>query len=197
MGTKTLCGALKTVQIGLKYNMTRKMIEEHINVILFEISLPLMLVSQNEFDLWQENQIEYVRMQMDESNPFNSKILVRNLVKQITGIRKSRKVKVGEYLQNYLTVLASNLETTSPDFRIKEAVLHSLGSLSEHVSLSLELQASLEPLLQQSVFGELVAENPILRARAIWVYGKLGSLPGAFNSPTGQEHLRHVLNGIY
>jgi hypothetical protein len=37
-------------------------------------------------------------MQMDESNPFNSKILVRNLVKQITGIRKSRKVKVGEYL---------------------------------------------------------------------------------------------------
>jgi hypothetical protein len=47
------------------------------------------------------------------------------------------------------------------------------------------------------VFAELEAENPMLRARAIWVYGKLGSLPAAFNSPTGQEHLRHVLNGIY
>jgi hypothetical protein len=139
VGTKTLCGALKTVQIGLKYSQTRKMIEQHINVILYEISLPLMLVSQNEFDLWQENSIEYVRMQMDESNPFNSKILVRNLVKQITGIRKSRKVKVGEYLQNYLQILAQNLEATSPDFRIKEAVLHSLGSLQDHVSLSLEL----------------------------------------------------------
>jgi len=45
VGTKTLCGALKTVQIGLKYSQTRKMIEEHINVILFEISLPLMLVT--------------------------------------------------------------------------------------------------------------------------------------------------------
>ena len=78
-------------------------------------------------------------MQMDESNPFNSKILVRNLVKQITGIRKSRKVKVGEYLQNYLQILASNLESTSPDFRIKEAVLHSLGSLQEHVAISLDL----------------------------------------------------------
>lgn len=85
------------------------MIEQHINAILYEISLPLMLVSQNEFDLWQENQIEYVRMQMDETNPFNSKILVRNLVKQITGIRKSRKIKVSEYLQNYLQILASNL----------------------------------------------------------------------------------------
>ena len=108
VGTKTLCGALKTVQIGLKYNVTRKMIEQHINVILFEISLPLMLISQNEFDLWQENPIEYVRMQMDETNPFNSKILVRTLVKQITGIRKSRKVKVGENLQNYLNILAQN-----------------------------------------------------------------------------------------
>lgn len=69
------------MQIGLKYSLTRKMIEQHINAILFEISLPLMLVTQNEFDLWQENAIEYVRMQMDESNPFNSKILVINLVK--------------------------------------------------------------------------------------------------------------------
>jgi hypothetical protein len=98
-----------------------------------------MLITQNEFDLWQENRIEYVYMQMDESNPFNSKILVRNLVKQITGIRKSRTIKAGEYLQDYLQFLASNLESSSPDFRIKEAVLHSLGSLNENVALSLEL----------------------------------------------------------
>ena len=108
MGTKTLCGALRTVQIGMKYNVTRKMIEQHINVILYEISLPLMLISQNEFDLWQENPIEYVRMQMDENNPFNSKILVRILVKEITRIRKSGKVKVGDNLQNYLNILAQN-----------------------------------------------------------------------------------------
>jgi hypothetical protein len=60
-----------------------------------------------------------------------------------------------------------------------------LGSLQDHLSLSLDLQASLEPLLQQYVFAELEAENPMLRARAIWVYGKLGSLPAAFSSPNG------------
>ena len=108
MGTKTLCGALRTVQIGMKYNVTRKMIEQHINVILYEISLPMMLISQNEFDLWQENPIEYVRMQMDEKNPFNSKMLVRILVKEITRIRKSGKVKVSDNLQNYLKILAQN-----------------------------------------------------------------------------------------
>ena len=45
---------------------------------------------------------------MDEKNPFNSKILVRTLIKQITGIRKSRKVKVGDNLQNYLNIIAQN-----------------------------------------------------------------------------------------
>jgi importin-7 len=36
-----------------------------------------------------------------------------------------------------------------------------------------------------------------MRARACWLYGKFGSMPNCFASPTGQEHLQHVLNAIY
>ena len=102
VGTKTLCAALKTVQIGLKFQPTRKLIQEHINVIMYEISLPMMLISQSEFELWSENPIEYVRMQVDQSNPFNAKHIVKLLVKIICGIKSSRKQKGSEYLQNYL-----------------------------------------------------------------------------------------------
>jgi hypothetical protein len=91
VGTKTLCAALKTVQIGLKFGPTRKMINEHINVIMYEISLPLMLITQAEFELWTENSIEYVRMQVDQSNPFNTKHIVKLLVRSICGIKQSRK----------------------------------------------------------------------------------------------------------
>ena len=87
VGTKTLCAALKTVQVGLKFGPTRKMINEHINVILYEISLPLMLITQAEFELWTENSIEYVRMQVDQSNPFNTKHIVKLLVRSICGIK--------------------------------------------------------------------------------------------------------------
>lgn len=80
---------------------------------------------------------------------------------------------------------------------MKEAILHSMGNLKDKISNSLELQASVEPLLQQYVFQELSSENPFLRARACWLYGKFGSMPACFSSPTGQEHLKHVLNGIY
>jgi len=45
VGTKTLCSVLKTVQIGLKLKPTRNLIQDHINVIMYEISLPLMLLT--------------------------------------------------------------------------------------------------------------------------------------------------------
>jgi len=71
--------------------MTRRMIQEHINVIMYEISLPLMLLSQSEYQLWSENPIEYVRLQVDQSNQFNSKNIVKLLVNQVCGIKTSKK----------------------------------------------------------------------------------------------------------
>lgn len=91
VGTKTLCMSLKSVQIGIKFQITRRMIQEHINVIMYEISLPLMLLSQSEYQLWSENPIEYVRLQVDQSNPFNSKNIVKLLVNSVCGIKTSKK----------------------------------------------------------------------------------------------------------
>ena len=156
----------------------------------------MMLLTQSEFDMWTENPIEYVRGQVDQSNPFNAKHIVKLLVKVICGIKANRKQKVSEHLQNYLQVLASNLEQPNEDFRVKEAILHSLGNLKENIAASAELQASIEPLLQQYVFSELSSQNPFMRARACWLYGQFGSLPNVFHEQS-DDHLRHVLNGIY
>ena len=114
---------------------------------------------------------------MDQSNHFNAKSIVKLLVRSICGIKINRKQKVSEYLQNYLQVLASNLESPSQDFRVKEAVLHSLGNLKEHIGRSNDLRQSIEPLLQQYVFAELTSDNSFMRARACWLYGQFGDLP--------------------
>ena len=113
MGTKTLCMALKSVQIGIKFQMTRRMIQEHINVIMYEISLPLMLLTQSEYQLWTENPIEYVRLHVDQSNPFNCKSIVKLLVNSVCGIKTTKKQRVSQYLSDYLQVLAQNLEQPS------------------------------------------------------------------------------------
>lgn len=77
---------------------------------MYEISLPLMLLTQSEFEQFSEDPIEYVRMQVDQSNQFNTKNIVKLLVESICGIRKNSREKVSDYLQNYLQFLVGNLQ---------------------------------------------------------------------------------------
>jgi len=98
VGTKALCAALKTVHVGIKYAKTRKYLQEHINSILFELSLPLMLITEQEFALWSENPIEFVRLQVDQSNYFNPKAMVKQLVKAVCSIKQAKGQKVSNYL---------------------------------------------------------------------------------------------------
>lgn len=80
---------------------------------MYEISLPLMLLTQSEYQLWTENPIEYVRLQVDQSNPFNCKSIVKLLVNSVCGIKTTKKQRVSQYLSDYLQVLAQNLEQPS------------------------------------------------------------------------------------
>jgi hypothetical protein len=49
VGTKTLYISLRNVKLGIKILMKYDMIQEHINTIIYEICLPLMLISQKEY----------------------------------------------------------------------------------------------------------------------------------------------------
>jgi hypothetical protein len=46
-----------------------------------------MLITEQEYNLWTENPIEYVRLQVDQSNCFNAKAIVKTLVKSICSIK--------------------------------------------------------------------------------------------------------------
>ena len=52
VGTKTLNCALRFVATSLNKAKMRKLCQEHLQTILFELTLPLLLISQNEFQLW-------------------------------------------------------------------------------------------------------------------------------------------------
>ena len=71
--------------------------------------MPLLLISQYEFTLWQENPVEYVRLQVDMSNAHNVKRTNQELIKTICNIRQTRKNKISENLSNYLQLLVDNL----------------------------------------------------------------------------------------
>ena len=94
VGTKTLNCALVFVTNSLNKAKMRKLCQEHVHTILFELTLPLLLISENEFQLWSENPVEYVRLQVDNSNAWNVKKVNEDLIKTICNIRQTRKNKI-------------------------------------------------------------------------------------------------------
>ena len=109
VGTKTLNASLRFLATAIKNAKLRKFLAEHIPDILFKLTLPLMMMTQEEGELWGENQIEYVRMQVDLSNPWNVKRTNQDLIKALCNIKKTRKNKISDYLAQYLQMIAELL----------------------------------------------------------------------------------------
>lgn len=77
--------------------------------ILYEITLPLMLITDREVQIWGENQIEYVRLQVDNSNSWNVKRTNQELIRTICQIRPTRNMKISNYLTGFLNVIVQSL----------------------------------------------------------------------------------------
>jgi len=135
VGTKTLNCSLRFVAMAIKTAKMRKMCAPHIKTILFELTLPLMLVTQYEMETWTSNPIEYVRLQVDNSNSWNVKRTNQDMIKAICSIRSTRKNKISDYLTNYLSLLVDQMQMDyQDDFRPKEALMHCFGLLSSHMA---------------------------------------------------------------
>ncbi len=156
VGTKTLNSALRFVSMALKTNKMRKMCQPHIQTILYDLTLPLLLVSQYEMFIWEQDQIEYVRLQVDHSNSWNVKRTNQEMIKAICNIRQTRKMKISPHLTNYLSLLCEQMNAShGDDFRPKEALMHAFGLLSSHMAQSTEYQKHAGQVLMQYVMPEL------------------------------------------
>jgi hypothetical protein len=86
-------------------SMYQKVCKPHIESILYEITLPLMMITDKEVQIWGDNQIEYVRLQVDNTNAWNVKRTNQDLVRKICDIRQTRKNLISSYLTGYLNVI--------------------------------------------------------------------------------------------
>lgn len=113
MGTKALNSALRFIDIAVKKKFTRNQCSQHIKTILEELTLPLMLCTSHEFETFQTNEIEYVRLQVDASNAFNVKRVTHDLIKNLCNIKLNRKQKISNNLIEFLGMICENLANPS------------------------------------------------------------------------------------
>lgn len=62
------------------------------------------------------------------------------MIKSICSIRQTRKNKISAYLTNYLSLLVDNMKAPTEDFRHKEALMHAMGLLANHMAQTQEYQ---------------------------------------------------------
>lgn len=121
------------------------------------------------------------------------KVTTCELLQQICTYKsqKGRKNKP-DYLVPFLGFASNNMQQyaealaagSNPDWRVKEALLYSVGSLNETLALYKDLEKNIEPMLQTHVLPDFQSAQPLLRARACWVYGEF--------SYYGFENQQHV-----
>ena len=96
----------------MKYKETRELIKPHIESILFNLSLPLFVTGQKDILTFQNDPIEYVRLQVDNQNEYNVKRQLSELVEKMCALKygKKREKKPPVYLNKYLETIAQNLD---------------------------------------------------------------------------------------
>ena len=80
VGTKALCLSIKFISQTLMNKNARNMLAPYMEEILFQISLPMFMISEKEYNIFQTDPIEYVRLQIDIRNERNIKIQLANFV---------------------------------------------------------------------------------------------------------------------
>ena len=110
--------------------------------------------------------------------PKNSTVELVQLICQHKS-QKKKKVKP-DYLMPFLNFASTNMQQYadglaaggSPDWRVKEALLFTVGSLNDVIRNYDDLANSIEPMLKAHVFPDLTSTNPLLQSRAIWCYSE-------------------------
>jgi hypothetical protein len=107
VGTKTLALSIKFIQMGLKFKQIRMMIQPHLEKLLFSISLPLFVTGQKDLLAFQQDPVEYVRLQNDCQNDKNVKRQLSVFVEKICGLKfgKRKDKQQNIHLQNYLSTI--------------------------------------------------------------------------------------------
>lgn len=196
MGTKSISYAIKFVSFCTRVEAAMDILKPFINNILYEIAIPIMLITQQDLDSFESDPQEYIRKQTDFTETlYMPKQILIDLIQQICtynsvmqAAKRARQAggniplptnTTPEYLVNFLNYVSDNLnqyltkiqQGEQADWRIKEALLLAVGHLADAIFKIDDLKQNMESVHMTHVISELSSAQPLLQLRACWMYG--------------------------
>mmetsp|Transcript_116917 Transcript_116917/g.268284 ORF Transcript_116917/g.268284 Transcript_116917/m.268284 type:complete len:1024 (-) Transcript_116917:118-3189(-) len=171
---------------------TWAVLKPQVKFVLFEVVWPLLWYSEEEFERWQEDPVEYVRQQYDcNFTTSNAREAAKEFLKEVVKVRQQDCFMT--VLQQAHTDLEAHRATPTDvaAMRRKDAALMVVGELAERLinsdpqmakkqkpkkgkAKSQKSPVSIESMLVTYVLSDFASANAFLRFRACWVYQKYG-----------------------
>lgn len=101
-------------------------------------------------------------------------------------------MKFMNYAADVLTTGKDPRNNKETDLRMKEAIMHIIGTVHLPILRSSQISAHMETLLEKYVIPEFTNEIGFLRARACWLFGLFGRL-----EYQNKKNINDAIEGIY
>jgi hypothetical protein len=182
--SKVLNFCLKIISTGFNHACSVHFIKPHVETILSQYAIPLMLLTEKDIEDFESDPIEFVRKSSDSTASFYSaKSTVLDLITQATRYKINPKDEESmpvylEYFFKYcLDNLGEYINQESPDYRIKDSLLQAIGQMSTTLIRYPQFHANIEGVLKECVFSDFSGDNEFLKYRACWIYGEFSRMP--------------------
>ena len=187
---------------SVRIDPLKEKLQPYFETLLYEVVIPLMMMSNRDITQFNDDPIEFIRSIFDFlESIFMPKNTTLELQSQLCKFKSDKKKGAKpDYLIPFLNFAADNMKQyneqlaagANPDWRIKEALLHSIGNISETISFDKDIVSSIEPMLLTHVLPFLTCDNPYLKHRSCWVYGRFAQI-----TFTDDTHITSACEGIF
>jgi len=164
---KVISGAINFMMTGIRRPGIYKLMKPHMESLFREILFPLLCFNENEYRLWKDDPIEYLRREFDfELEYYSPRAAAMNLVVDISNLRAKN------HLNGIMAFLAQVLQRYAADKNayVKDGALIAIGVMCKKLTKLPDYRQQVEPMLFAHVLPEFESQHGFLRARACWVY---------------------------
>ncbi|KAL8140216.1 hypothetical protein V2J09_006237 [Rumex salicifolius] len=169
-----------------------KLLQPHLDVLLFEVIFPLMCFNNNDQNLWDEDPHEYVRKGYDIiEDLYSPRTASLDFLSEL--VRKHGKENLQKFIMFVVEILKRYLEAPldHKPYRQKDGALLAIGTLCDKLKKIAPYKSELENMLVQHVFPEFRSPLGHLRAKAAWVAGQYAHIDFS-----DQNNFRQALHGV-
>jgi hypothetical protein len=166
---KVVHSCLTYIETSVEMSVTWKCLRPHLDFLVMKVMFPILAFNDEDQQLWEDDPSEYCRKNFDPMSDF---IDPRCACMQL--LCALGKLRVQQMMPPFAAFCFQALDAYSKtpvemrDYRVKDGVLTSFGTLSESLCEKEPYASSIENFLWVHVYPELSSHVHFMRARAAW-----------------------------